>query len=60
MKTILPDTECDEVILEVRRVKEELARKFNFNVKAMVEDARKRQGVSGQKVVSFAKPRIPS
>jgi hypothetical protein len=57
MQTPSPDDDCDEVILEVRRIKEELARKFNFDVRAMAADARERQWKSGHKVVSFAKPR---
>jgi hypothetical protein len=60
MKTNPSKFECDEVIVEVRRIKEELARKFDFDVRRMVEDARERQWKSGHKVVSFAKPRPPA
>ena len=43
----------DEIVLEVRKVKESLAAKFNYDVRAMLLDARKRQNSSGHKVVSF-------
>ena len=57
MKTNPSNSEIDEVIVEVRRIKEELARKFNFDVRAMAADASERQWKSGHKVVSFAKRR---
>jgi len=34
----------DPIVAEVRRVRDELARKFNYDVHAMFEDWRKRQG----------------
>ena len=34
----------DPIVAEVRRVRDELARKFNYDVHAMFEDLRKRQG----------------
>jgi hypothetical protein len=34
----------DSIVAEVRRVRDELARKFNYDVHAMFEDWRKRQG----------------
>lgn len=43
----------DSVVAEVRRAREEIAKKFNHDLRAIIEDARKRQTLSGRKVVSF-------
>jgi len=43
----------DSVVAEVRRAREEIAKSFNYDLRAMIEDARKRQALSGRKVVSF-------
>ena len=48
----------DEIVEEVRRVREELAARFNHDITAIVENARKEQAASGRKVVSFP-PRKP-
>ena len=42
----------DEVILEVRKIKDDLARAFSYDVKKMVADARIRQQASCRTVVS--------
>lgn len=34
----------DPIVAEVRRVRDELARKFNYDVHAICEDLRKREG----------------
>ncbi|MEI6084412.1 MAG: hypothetical protein WCS70_08940 [Verrucomicrobiota bacterium] len=34
----------DPIVAEVRRVRDELSRKFNYDVHAIFEDLRKRQG----------------
>jgi hypothetical protein len=48
----------DEIVNQVRQVREQNAAKFNFDLKAIAADARKRQKHSGHQVVSFAlKPR---
>jgi hypothetical protein len=48
----------DEIVNEVRQVREQNAAKFNHDLKAIVADVRKRQRHSGHQVVSFApKPR---
>jgi len=48
----------DEVVEEVRKAREQNAAKFNYDLKAIVADARKRQKDSGHRVVSFvAKPK---
>ncbi len=43
----------DHIVEEVRKVRKEHASKFNFDIKAIVEDARKRQSTSMHNVVSF-------
>lgn len=53
-KTNYPKT-ADSVITEVRRVKAELAKRFNYDLAAMARDARARQGSSGHKVVDRSK-----
>ena len=47
-----PPKAIDSVIAEVRRVKAELAKRFNYDVAAIARDARARQGSSGHKVVN--------
>ncbi len=42
----------DPIVAEVRRARETLSAKFNFDVAAIVRDARKRQKKSNHKVVS--------
>jgi len=44
----------DEIVNQVRQTREQNAAKFNYDLKAMVADARKRQKNSGHPVVSFA------
>ena len=44
----------DEIVEEVRKAREENAAKFNYDLKAIMADARKRQKDSGHPVVSFA------
>ncbi len=48
----------DEIVEEVRRIREQNAAKFNHDIDAIVEDARRRQRESGRKTVSFP-PRKP-
>jgi hypothetical protein len=43
----------DPIIAEVRRTRDELARRFGNDLRAMVEDARKRQALGGRKVVAL-------
>ena len=45
----------DYIVDEVRRVREEQAAKYSFDVKSILAAARKRQRRSGRKVVSLAK-----
>ena len=44
----------DELVEEVRKARQEQAARWNFDLKAILADARKRQAQSGRKVVSFA------
>lgn len=44
----------DSVLKEIRQIREALAERFNYDLRAIVEDARKRQAASGRRVVSFA------
>lgn len=43
----------DPIVEEVRKVRREHASKLNFDIKAIVEDARKRQRTSKHRIVSF-------
>jgi len=47
----------DPIVEEVRHVREERASKFNYDIKAIVEDARRRQTKSGHRIVSFISDR---
>ncbi len=54
----------DEIIEEIHRVREELAEKYDFNVRAMLEDLQKQQSKSDREYVSFApkkaKKKVPT
>jgi hypothetical protein len=43
----------DEIIREVWQAKDELAKKFDYNIEALVAELQKRQKESGRKVVNF-------
>jgi hypothetical protein len=43
----------DPIVEEIRRVRENLAAKHGFDVKAILAAAKKRQRRSGRRVVSF-------
>jgi hypothetical protein len=45
------------IVVEVRKVKERLAAKFNHNVVAMLRDMMERQKTSGQRYVDLSQPR---
>ena len=42
----------DEIIQEIRRIKEALAKSMDFDPDRILEDARQRQGKSGRVVLS--------
>ncbi len=48
----------DEVIEEVRRVKDEIAAEFHYDVHALAESLRADEGKDGRKVVRFS-PKQP-
>lgn len=45
----------DPVISELHRIKDEHAKKFNYDVRALMADLRERQKISGRTYVSFSK-----
>jgi hypothetical protein len=51
----------DSIVAEVRAAREKLAKRFNYDLRAIVEDARARQAAGTRKTVSFpAKPVVRS
>ncbi len=48
----------DTIVAEVRQTREALASQFNYDLHAMIQDARERQKTSGRKVVSFPPTRL--
>lgn len=50
----------DPVVEEVREVRDRLAQRFDYDLHAIVEDAKKRQYQTGHRVVSFVKQPEPS
>ena len=50
----------DDIVEQVRQVREQQAARLNFDLKAILADARKRQKDSGHRIISFAtKPKGP-
>jgi len=47
----------DPIVEEIRRIRQEHAARFNYDVRAIIEDARKRQQQGNRKVVSFSAER---
>lgn len=45
----------DEIVEEVRKARQQQAAKWNFDLKAILADARERQKLSGHRVVSLAR-----
>lgn len=43
----------DPIVEEVRKVRDEYAKKFNYDLDAICRDLQKKQGQPGKKVVSF-------
>jgi hypothetical protein len=48
-------TMTDEIIREVWRAKDELAKQFNYDIEALAAELQKRQKESGRKVVNLEK-----
>ncbi len=50
----MPEQEWqDPIVEEVRKVREEHAARFDYDLKAIAEDLRRRQAKSGHQVVSY-------
>ena len=43
----------DTIIAEVRQARDALAKRSNYDLRAMIQDARERQATGGRQVVSF-------
>jgi hypothetical protein len=43
----------DSIIAEVRQARDELAKRFNYDLRAMIQDARERQAAGGRRVVTL-------
>ncbi len=48
----------DPIVAEVRRWRDEYAKKFNYDLDAICRDAQEKQGKDGRKVVSFPPKRV--
>ncbi|MBA3693956.1 MAG: hypothetical protein H0X15_07120 [Acidobacteria bacterium] len=44
----------DEIVKETRRLRDEYAKQFNYNLDLIFEDLQKKQKESGRKYVSFS------
>jgi len=49
----------DPIVNEVRKTRERLAEKYNFDVEAIFEALRKQQGALGKKLVRRVRKQIP-
>jgi hypothetical protein len=49
----------DEIIEEVWQAKDQLAKRFNYDLDALAAELRKRERESGRKVVNLAKQALP-
>ena len=49
----------DAVVAEVRRIRDEHAARFGYDLDAIVEDLKKREGKDGSPVVCLPPKRIP-
>ena len=47
----------DPIVREVREHRQQRAQRLGYNIRAIAEDARKREQEGGRKVVSYVKPR---
>jgi hypothetical protein len=43
----------DPIVTEIREVRQKLAAQFNYDLKAIFDDARKRQALSGHEVITL-------
>lgn len=49
----------DEIIEELWRVKDDLAKEFHYDMDALAEELKRRQKMPGKKVVNLAKQKTP-
>jgi hypothetical protein len=49
----------DPIVDEIRAIREQLAARFDFDIRKIVEDAQKRQASSLARIVSFQRPNQP-
>ena len=52
MPTIKESTTTDEVIREIRKIKEQMAQAFDFDIDRILADARVKQRKSGRQILS--------
>lgn len=45
----------DPITDEIRKNRREIAEQFDYDLRAIIDDARKRQKTRGKKVISFAR-----
>ena len=50
--------EQDEIIREVRAIREAYAEEFGFDIRALFEDAKRHEGEDGREVVSLEPRRV--
>ena len=50
----------DPIVDEVRKHRDKLAKKFHYDIKAIIADAQQRQYLESDKIVSFIKKRKKS
>ncbi len=43
----------DSIVAEVRQIRDELAKRFNYDLRAIIEDARVRQAAGGRRVITL-------
>jgi hypothetical protein len=51
--------EQDEIIKEVRAVREAYAERFSFDIRALWQDAKKHEGDGGRQVIALEPQRTP-
>lgn len=57
---MIPPLEDDPIIEEIHRIRQKIAERFNYDIHAIAEDARKRQVAEGRPMWSGAEPAVPS
>lgn len=50
----------DEIVEEIHKYREEYAAKFNYDIRAIFDDLKRKQKESGRKYVSFSTEKIES